>query len=103
MFRKRSGLNQKELAYLLGAQNGSKVSRYEAGNRTPAFESLLAYEIVFRVALDELFAGRHDVARTGLRSRAERLLRTLDAEPFTPSIKRKMDFLADFLSPPPRP
>lgn len=100
MFRKRSGLSQGELAFLLGTKSGSKVSRYEAGNRTPAFEALLAYEIVFRVALDELFAGRHDTARSALRVRAQRLMRTLDSERFTPSVKRKMDFLAELINPP---
>src|SRR5262245_21208988 len=96
-FRKRSGLSQRELAYLLGSKAGSKVSRYEGGRRRPSFEALLAYEVVFRVGLDALFDGRHRSVSSEIRRRAQRLSRRLDALPYTPSVKRKIDFLTELI------
>jgi transcriptional regulator with XRE-family HTH domain len=100
MFRKRSGLSQRELAALLGCKSGSKISRYERGGRRPTFEALLAYEVIFRVALDGLFRGEHTRVRRSIRQRAQRLSRTLDSRAFTPAMKCKLDFLADLIYPP---
>jgi transcriptional regulator with XRE-family HTH domain len=99
MFRKKSGLSQRELAELLGASSGSKVSRYERGTRLPSFETVLAYEIVFRVALDELFKGEERALRAKIRKRAQHLSRRLDARPTTPALKHKLDFLTDLIFP----
>ena len=101
MFRKRSGLSQPELARLLGCKEGSKVSRYERGDRFPSFDALLAYEIVFRETTQRLFAGVSHRARAEIKKRARTLFRELDAkEPFTASVKHKMDFLTDLIYPP---
>lgn len=56
-YRKRAGLSQRETAYLLGCQTGNKVSRYERRTRKPSFETVLAYDVLFRVPQRELFAG----------------------------------------------
>lgn len=99
--RKRSGLAQHELAELLGSKNGSKVSRYERGERNPSFATLIACEIIFGIPLTELFRGEATRIRTEVRHRAQRLSRKVDArKPFTPSVKRKFDFLADIINPP---
>jgi len=101
MFRKRSGLAQHELARLLGCKEGSKISRYERGDRSPSFDALLAYEIVFREATQRLFAGESHRARAEIKRRATALFRELDAKtPFTPTVKRKMEFLTDLIYPP---
>ena len=44
-YRKRSGLSQDEVAFLLGCQTGAKVSRYEPFARKPSLETLFAYEV----------------------------------------------------------
>ena len=53
--RKRSGLTQHELAYLVGLRTASAVSRLERGEREPEFRTALAYEIVFNRSGAELF------------------------------------------------
>lgn len=98
MFRKRSGLCQRELAYLLGRKSGSKVSRYESERRRPGFETLLAYEITFQVCLHALFAGEYRQLSANVIKRAQRLSRELDAKPYTPALKRKLDFLSDLIT-----
>src|SRR5262245_25071417 len=100
MFRKRSGLSQRELSFLLGAKYGSKVSRYERGSRAPSFDALMAFELVFGETTVRLFAGLSARARDAIHRRAQTLFKTLDAQKeFTPTTKRKMDFLADLIYP----
>lgn len=56
-YRKRMGLSQNEVAYLLGCRSGAKVSRYERFEREPGLETALACEVIFHVSVRELFAG----------------------------------------------
>src|ERR1700687_88267 len=63
-YRKKSGLTQQEVGYLLGRETGAQVSRYEKRHRLPPLETALAYEEIFGVPVGELFAGvRQSVGR----------------------------------------
>jgi len=93
MFRKRSGLSQDELAALLGCRHGSKVSRYERGDRSPSLATLVAYEIIFKTSSRELYRGVHDRVRSAVCGRAQALSRKVDARQLTAATKRKLDFL----------
>ena len=55
--RKKSGLTQHEVGFLLGRETGAQVSRYEKRHRLPPLEIALAYEEIFGVPVGELFAG----------------------------------------------
>lgn len=69
--RKHSGLSQDEVAFLLGCENGAKVSRYEKRRRLPPLETALACEAIFGVPVSELFAGvREDIVKDIARRRA---------------------------------
>jgi transcriptional regulator with XRE-family HTH domain len=68
-YRKRSGLSQDEMAFLLGCQNGTKVSRYERFARKPNLETLFAYEVVFGAPARELFAGVYHIVHYGTDSK----------------------------------
>jgi transcriptional regulator with XRE-family HTH domain len=56
-YRKKSGLTQREVVFLLGCRDGAQVSRYEKRRRLPPLETALALEAVFGVPVAELFAG----------------------------------------------
>lgn len=56
-YRKRSGFSQDELAFLLGNQSGTKVSRYERLARQPSLRTVFAYEVIFGAPVRNLFAG----------------------------------------------
>src|SRR5690348_4554342 len=56
-YRKRAGISQKEMGYLLGVHDGSKASRYEHFKRTPSLETALACEALFHTPVCELFPG----------------------------------------------
>lgn len=55
--RKRMGLSQDDVAYLLGRQSGTKICRYERFVRDPSLETALACEVIFHRPIRELFSG----------------------------------------------
>ena len=55
--RRRSGLSQSEVAFLLGSEDGGQVSRYEKGHRLPTLRTALAFTTIFGVSLSILFSG----------------------------------------------
>lgn len=60
--RKKLGLSQREVAFLLGCHSGAKVSRYERSARIPTLNVILTYEVIFQKPARELFAGLYDRA-----------------------------------------
>ena|ERR1043166_3546456 len=97
MHRKRHALTQGEVAVLLGVEHQPKVSKYESGKHDPPLDVLLAYECIFKTSLRELFTGEDSRVSAQVRHRAQGLYRHLDAKPFTPLMKRKLDFLTDLI------
>jgi len=69
MYRKRSGLTQREVAFLLGCENGAQVSRYEKRRRLPPLRTALACETVLGIPIAELFAGMNDAVGKEVRKR----------------------------------
>src|SRR5438552_1862490 len=61
-YRKRSGLSQREVAFLVGCRNGAQVSRYEKRRRLPPLRTALACEAAFGVPVSVLFAGLREAA-----------------------------------------
>jgi transcriptional regulator with XRE-family HTH domain len=56
-YRKKSGLTQREVGFLLGCRNGAQMSRYEKRRRLPPLRTALAFEAAFGIPVSELFAG----------------------------------------------
>jgi len=56
-YRRRSGLTQSEVAFLLGSHDSAQVSRYERGHHLPPLRTVLAYTTIFGVSLGDLFSG----------------------------------------------
>lgn len=80
-YRRRAGLSQDDLAYLLGSESGTKVSRYERSARKPTLETALAYEAVFGVPVRQLLAGLYERIERRTRRRAGRLAGRLAESP----------------------
>ncbi len=55
--RKRLALSQDEMAFLLGTETGERVCRHERFLQAPGLEAALAYEVIFRKPVRELFNG----------------------------------------------
>jgi transcriptional regulator with XRE-family HTH domain len=75
--RKRLGLSQDEVAFLLNCRHGGKVSRYERFQRVPNLETAAALELIFGVPAHELFAGVYEEAERLVGRRTRTLARRL--------------------------
>src|SRR5256712_568381 len=80
-YRKRSGLTQREVAFLVGCRNGAQVSRYEKRRRLPPLRTALACEAAFGVPVSVLFAGLREVAGQAVSERLLALRSKLETSP----------------------
>lgn len=78
--RRKSGLSQNEVAFLLGRVNGAQVSRYENHRRLPSVETALACELIFGVPFADLFAGVRDSIGKDVEKRRRELSSQLQAK-----------------------
>lgn len=79
LHRKRAGASQDEIALLLGAATGTKVSRHERFSRLPTLATALAYEVIYGVPAGEIFAGVYVMARRAVLAHASAGLERLRA------------------------
>lgn len=87
--RKRLGLSQEEVAFLLGSESGTQVCRYEQLVRDPSLATALAYEAVFQKSVRELFPGLWRKISGEVELRAKTLARQTDRHPQTRQTARK--------------
>ncbi|MEW6306746.1 MAG: helix-turn-helix transcriptional regulator [Verrucomicrobiota bacterium] len=88
--RKRLAFSQEDVAFLLGAGSGAKVCRYERFVRVPSLETALAFEVIFRKPVRELFAGQYEKVECRVLARAQKLLETVDeGEPNRIAIQKR--------------
>lgn len=89
-YRKRSGLTQEEVAFLLDTRDGATVSRYERLSSMPSLETALALEVIFGVPARELFRGVFAEVETEVIQRARLLSEQLNAGPQSPAVWQKL-------------
>src|SRR5216684_4271927 len=73
LLRRRAGLTQKEVAYLLGYRGHSQISRYETGDRMPAANELLELEVIFGVVPSGVFPHLRERAAEAVVARITKL------------------------------
>src|SRR5690348_3911608 len=78
--RKRAGLTQREVAFLLGLKARGPVSELEKRHRVPLLRTALALEAIFGVALGELFPAMRQVVSTDVGNRIEEFALQLQAK-----------------------
>jgi transcriptional regulator with XRE-family HTH domain len=77
--RKRARLPQRHVAFLAGATNGSKISRYENFSRIPDLVTVFTLEVIYGTPASELFAGIFEEARALVERRALEAAQGTDA------------------------
>ena len=92
-YRRRSGLTQGELDFLLGSGGGSKTCRYEGLSRIPELASALALQVVFDVPVHELFPGILISVEDDVINRAHQLIASLQGRTADPRVRQKLRFL----------
>jgi transcriptional regulator with XRE-family HTH domain len=83
--RKRRGLEQKQVAYLLNHHTPDQVSRYELGTRLPTLETALLLEMIYGAPLRILYSDLYERLQAKMKERLER-------------VPQLQDRLAEFLS-----
>ena len=73
--RRRLGVTQRELAYVLGYDSDSQVSRIENGSRMPLLEEVLIIELVFGVPGMTIFPQVRNVVGKSVCNRVRTLIR----------------------------
>lgn len=96
-FRKRSGLTQAELAFLVGQKSGTQFSRFERLKRIPNAETLIAIMIVFRESPQELFPALFESVAKEVRDRATTLHEEIQGDR-RQTTKMKLDTLEELLN-----
>jgi transcriptional regulator with XRE-family HTH domain len=96
--RKRLGLSQKEVAFLLGWAGASQPSRYEHFCRRPSLRTALALAVIFRVSVYELFSGEFQKVESAICRQAERLETRLSTEAPDQRTARKLALLKMIIS-----
>jgi len=97
-YRRRAGLTQDEVAFLLGTASGTRVSRYERFGRQPGLPTALAYEVVFAAPQRQLFGGLYEVVESQVRGRVGTLIRRLETEKVDPRTHLKLTVLRRIVS-----
>jgi DNA-binding XRE family transcriptional regulator len=95
--RKRFHLTQREVAFLLGSQNSAHVCRHERLEQAPNLQTLLAYEILFRTPVRNLFLGVHEDVERKLLQRIRNLLQKLAKSGYSRAKARKIEILNELL------
>jgi transcriptional regulator with XRE-family HTH domain len=94
-YRKKLGLTQREVAFLLGCHSGAKVSRYERLGRLPSLATIFAYEVIFQKPTRELFAGIYDQAEQKTLRKVRTLVNRLKRRQQSPVLTRKIASLRE--------
>ena len=93
--RRRTGLSQADVAFLLGSNRETTISRHESFQRLPEFYLACGYEVIYRAPVRDLFAGHFRAREVEIRKRAEVLLKRLEADPRGPRVAEKRAALAE--------
>src|SRR5262249_26543971 len=96
--RKRTGLSQRDVAFLIGGNDGSKISHYEQGIMPP-LDIALALQTIYGTPVAELFAGVHESVGNQVSIRIDELIGDLEQRD-TPrryrlSIQQKLRWLEE--------
>jgi transcriptional regulator with XRE-family HTH domain len=69
--RKRLALTQKEVAFLMGRSDATKLSAYELFKQMPTLETALALEAIYGSPVGELFSGLRESIGEEIAKRAK--------------------------------
>ena len=96
-FRRRWGLTQRELAFLIGIKNGTVISRIEGLKQAPRLSWAVACAVLFDKRALELFPGLFAEVHEDVLRRATELYEELQGNP-SKTTRVKLDFLETVLA-----
>ncbi|MGO8972217.1 MAG: helix-turn-helix transcriptional regulator [Steroidobacteraceae bacterium] len=96
-FRRSRGLTQKELAFLIGAESSTTVSRLEQLKRPPNLTAAFACRVIFDTCAIDIFPGLFSEIHEAVQARATELYEELQGDP-SAGTRVKLDFLESILA-----
>ena len=78
LHRRKASLTQRDLATLIGYIDEGAVAKHERFNSLPPFLIALAYEVIFKVPVSELFFGLHETVESVVEERISDLKTSLE-------------------------
>jgi transcriptional regulator with XRE-family HTH domain len=75
--RLKSGMSQRELAYLVGILSHQQVSQHERSTAVPSLIAAVAYQFVFGTPITELFPGLVESVKLNVDERLYRMQKEL--------------------------
>ncbi len=97
--RKRFGLSQEDVAFLLSWKGSAQTSRYEHFYRIPTLRTALALSLIFQAPIYELFSGEKQEVQDVVSKRAQLLEAQLQKKNHGRRVTRKLAFLKSIISP----
>lgn len=97
-YRRKAGLTQDDMAYLLGCNSGAKVSRYEHFKARPSLTTALAYQTIFRIPAKELFPGIYQKVENEISERVRLLSGKLSDMRPTAGRVRRLDSIKQIIT-----
>jgi DNA-binding XRE family transcriptional regulator len=94
--RRRWGLSQREVVYLIGLKSPSLVSRIELESYRPKLPVAFACHVIFGVPVNELFPGVYSEVEDAVMRRAYKLYNRLQGNP-SATTRTKLDLLEQVL------
>lgn len=96
-YRKRNGLTQEEMAFLLGCKTPAQVSQYERLRRQPSGETMLRCQAIFGEPVDKLFPVLSEKVEEETKTRARELRDRIGRGGKSASATRKLELLNDIM------
>ncbi len=90
--RRRCGLTQQEVGYLLGLRTGTVISRLEKSRRTPSLSAALACQVIFGITPAEIFPYIYEEVEADIMTRANVLHEKLQGKKGK-AVRAKLNFL----------
>lgn len=97
-YRKRNGLTQEEMAFLLGCSTAAQVSQYERLRRQPSGETMLRCQVIFGEPVNKLFPVLSEQVEEKTKTRARELREKIGQGDTSASAKRKLELLNDIMN-----
>lgn len=97
-YRKRSPLNQSDIAHLLQLPDTTSVSRYEQGLRKPGQDIKWLYHMLFNMPLPNLLGKAEQSIAYTLKERVQGLIQELLAKSSSQNINKRVSFLDSVIS-----
>lgn len=95
--RKRRGLSQREVGFLVGLDSGQVVSRYETHALVPKLNTTFAYQILFGELPHRLFPDHYGEVEASLAVRLMQLIEVLGEQEPRPIVLQKREALQNVL------